>query len=491
MSPVERYFTPRLSDTTDKVVRLISLQIKFSLISIGFAIGYFIMSFFNGFVMARYLMVVSTILFLFQLFGFKFRLFSLRFTSHVFVFICWLIVLILSVASGGIRSFVLPWISLIPILGLVLLSKKATWLWGALGLITVVALTQIDASHFIPAELLMTSNNLLTASLHIGLQFIILTLTYIFDRQQNALIEKIEQQNERLTVSKEEIAAQNEELVQSQEELASQRDTVEGQNRALEEARKVIEAQHQILLEKNEGLENEISKRTKELVDYNQQLEQFAFMSSHNLRAPIARILGLGNLLEITDDESDVLKVKHNLIASARELDRVVKDLNTILEIRKNTISSVQEINLEDELNLIKLNLEKDISETDTTLVVDFSAAPTIRTVRPYLDSIAINLISNAIKYRHPDRKPVVEIKSGLRGNLFFLEVQDNGVGIDLDTYGHKIFTLYSRFHNHVEGKGLGLYLVKTQCEALGGSVTVKSSLTIGTTFTASFKPST
>jgi signal transduction histidine kinase len=163
-------------------------------------------------------------------------------------------------------------------------------------------------------------------------------------------------------------------------------------------------------------------------------------MSSHNLRAPIARILGLGNLLEITDDESDVLKVKHNLIASARELDRVVKDLNTILEIRKNTISSVQEINLEDELNLIKLNLEKDISETDTTLVVDFSAAPTIRTVRPYLDSIAINLISNAIKYRHPDRKPVVEIKSGLRGNLFFLEVKDNGVGIDLDTYGHKIF---------------------------------------------------
>jgi hypothetical protein len=263
MSPVERYFTPSLSDTTDKVVRLISLQIKFSLISIGFAIGYFIMSFFNGFVMARYLMVVSIILFLIQLFGFKFRLFSLRFTSHVFVFICWFIVLILSVASGGIRSFVLPWISLIPILGLVLLSKKATWLWGALGLITVVALTQIDASHFIPAELLMTSNNLLTASLHIGLQFIILTLTYIFDRQQNALIEKIEQQNERLTVSKEEIAAQNEELVQSQEELASQRDTVEGQNRALEEARKVIEVQHQILLEKNEGLENEISKRTR------------------------------------------------------------------------------------------------------------------------------------------------------------------------------------------------------------------------------------
>jgi light-regulated signal transduction histidine kinase (bacteriophytochrome) len=280
-------------------------------------------------------------------------------------------------------------------------------------------------------------------------------------------------------------------LVQSQEELASQRDTVEEQNHRLEEARKVIEVQHQILLEKNEGLEIEISKRTRELVDYNQQLEQFAFMSSHNLRAPIARILGLGNLLEIMTDEADVLKVKQNLIASARELDRVVKDLNTILEIRKNTISSVQKIDLAKELKLIKLNLEKDILETDTRLVIDFSDAPTIRTVRPYLDSIAINLISNAIKCRHPDRKPVVEVKSGFRGILFFLEVKDNGVGIDLDTYGHKIFTLYSRFHNHVEGKGLGLYLVKTQCEALVGSVTVKSSLTLDTTFTASFKPST
>ena len=491
MSPVERYFSPPVSNTTDKVARLISLQIKFSLISICFAIGYFISSYFTGFVMARYLMVVSTILFLTQLFGFKFQLFSLRVTSHGFVFICWLIVLVLSVASGGIHSFVLPWISLIPILGLVLLSKKATWLYSGLGFITVVFLMQVDASNYIPAELLMTSNDLLTASLHIGLQFIILTLTYIFDRQQNALIEKIEQQNESLIISKEEIAAQNEELVQSQEELASQRDTVEEQNQRLKEARKVIEVQHQILLEKNEGLENEISKRTKELVDYNQQLEQFAFMSSHNLRAPIARILGLGNLLEIVTDEADLLKVKQNLITSARELDRVVKDLNTILEIRKNTISSVQEINLTDEMDLIKLNLEKDISETDTTLVIDFSASPTIRTVRPYLDSIVINLISNAIKYRHPNRKPVVEIKSGIRGNLFFLEVKDNGMGIDLDTYGHKIFKLYSRFHNHVEGKGLGLYLVKTQCEALGGSVAVTSSLTEGTTFTATIKPST
>jgi signal transduction histidine kinase len=305
------------------------------------------------------------------------------------------------------------------------------------------------------------------------------------------LFDKLEQQNVDLIRNQGEIAAQNEELVQSREELASQRDKVAEQNHKIEEARKVIEAQHQILFEKNEDLENQIAKRTKELVEYNQQLEQFAFMSSHNLRAPIARILGLGNLLELTNEKSDETKIQQNLIAAARELDRVVKDLNTILEIRKNNISSVQEIDLAEEFDLIRLNLEKEITETNTTLTVDFSGATSIRTVRPYLDSILINLVSNAIKYRHPDRKPIVEVKSGFRGDLFFLEVKDNGVGIDLDTYGHKIFTLYSRFHNHVEGKGLGLYLVKTQCEALGGNVTVTSNLQIGTTFTASFKPST
>lgn len=492
MTAIEHYFTPTLSkaNQSEKTARLISLQVKFSLISVLFAVGYFVMSYFNGFLMARYLMVITSMVFLLQLIAFKYQVVSLRFTSHAFVSFCWVIVFVLTLASGGIQSHVLPWISLIPIMGLVLLSKRAAFLWGGIGVITVIFFIQVDASPYIPTRLLMTGNTVLTASLHIGLQFIILILTYIFDRQQNSLIQKIEQQNNTLVFSQEAMTSQNEMLVKNQKELAEQRDKVSEQNVKLEEARKIIEDQHQILLEKNEGLESEIKKRTKELVEYNQQLEQFAFMSSHNLRAPIARILGLGNLLEITTQSDDENKIKKNLISSARELDRIVKDLNTILDLRKNSITSAQDIELENEFNLIKLNLEKEITETNASIKINFTGAPTIRTVRPYLDSILINLISNAIKYRHPSRRPEIEVLSEMRGNHFFLIVKDNGIGLDLNQHGRKVFTLYSRFHNHVEGKGLGLYLVKTQCEALGGKVDIDSSPEKGTTFTVSLMPS-
>ncbi|NOS91560.1 MAG: hypothetical protein HOP30_06535, partial [Cyclobacteriaceae bacterium] len=322
----------------------------------------------------------------------------------------------------------------------------------------------------------------------IGLQFIVLTLTYIFDQQQNKLIEKIETQNTKLKLSQEEIEAQNEELTQSQEELSSKRNLVESQNLALIEAGKIIEQKNQELVNKNDELEIEIEKRTKELVEYTQQLEQFAFISSHNLRAPIARILGLGNLLEISHDPEDEAQIKKNLIVSAQELDRVVKDLNTILEIKNSNHQIAHTVRFEEELKLLLVGLEKDLNDSNTSLTFDFSEAPLIKTIRPYLDSILINLISNAIKYRDFERRPEIKIKTSQVGEFICLSVSDNGIGLNLKLVQKKIFTIYSRFHTHVEGKGLGLYLVKAQAEALGGKVEVESKEGEGTIFTVFLK---
>jgi len=266
-------------------------------------------------------------------------------------------------------------------------------------------------------------------------------------------------------------------LIQTNEEVMSQRDLLASQNLKLEEARTLIEKQ-------NETLESEVKKRTHELVEYNQQLEQFAFVSSHNLRAPVARILGLGQLLELPNkNAADETVIHKALIYTTRELDRVVRDLNTILEIKKNNTTVFTEINLEEELKLICISLEKEIAETKTEIITDFSRVPSIKTVRPYLDSILINLTSNAIKYRKSNREPVITLKSELRGEFICLTVTDNGLGIDLSLYREKLFTLYSRFHDHVEGKGLGLYLVKTQVNALGGKIEVESEVNKGTTF--------
>jgi len=294
--------------------------------------------------------------------------------------------------------------------------------------------------------------------------------------------EELQQTNEELVLRDEEIQAQNNELFNQREELASQ-------NGELQMARQIIEEQNNEIRLRNETLEEEVRDRTKDLVEYNQQLEQFAFISAHNLRAPVARILGLGNILGYArknpEEEGMILS---KLIYTTQELDTVVRDLNTILELRKNNTSLITEVSFEEELRLIKVNLEKEILETDTEIWNDFSRVNSIRTIKPYLDSILVNLISNAIKYRYPGRYPVIQIKSEVIENYICLTVRDNGLGINLSLYKEKLFTLYSRFHNHVEGKGMGLYLVKTQVVALGGKIEVESEIDSGTTFKIFFK---
>ena len=232
----------------------------------------------------------------------------------------------------------------------------------------------------------------------------------------------------------------------------------------------------------------EVSKRTNELVEYNQQLEQFAFIAAHNLRAPVARILGLGQLIQMLESTSEKDEIYPKLVRAAEELDGVVKDLNTILAFRKNSESLVTVVDFVTEVSKIRVTLEREIANTHAVITTDFAQVETIRTVKPYLESILYNLISNAIKYRVPDRTPVIHIKTEKSENEICLTVSDNGLGIDMAAFRDKLFTLYSRFHIHLEGKGLGLYLVKTQITALGGRIEIESEVNKGSTFRVYFK---
>jgi signal transduction histidine kinase len=132
--------------------------------------------------------------------------------------------------------------------------------------------------------------------------------------------------------------------------------------------------------------------------------------------------------------------------------------------------------------------LEKEYEETNAKLDSDFRAAGKVFAVGPYVDSILYNLISNSIKYRHPDRQPLIQIRTSIERDFVKLTVTDNGLGIDLKKHRNNIFNLYKRFHLHMEGKGLGLYLVKTQMMALGGKIDVESEPEEGTTFQVYFK---
>lgn len=449
---LERYFIPRSMPLAEKQQQAASLLARFILISTTFVVGYFLITFITGFLLVRYLMVSTTVLFILQLLGLRYGV-SIRITSHFFVVTCWLILCGLVIGSGGVLSYVMPWVSLIPVMALVLLGKRAAWRWGVTALITVIVFLIFKPEIYLPTRLVVPTNTLWIASLHMGLVLLMLILTYIFFQQKNELITTIERQNQELA-----------------------------------RVQKITEDQHKLLQIKNVDLESEIEKRTHELVHYNQQLEQFTFMASHNLRSPIARILGLASLLETPLNPNEATEIRQRLLQSTRDLDQVVRDLNIILNIRKNSDLVHIEMNLATELQTVLSSLESDILATQATIRIQVPVDLKIQSVRPYLHSIITNLISNSLKYNKPNTAPEISITSRVEGDYIIMSIQDEGIGMDINTIKEKIFTLYSRFHTHVEGRGIGLYLVKAQMEALGGALEVNSKVNQGTEFTLMFK---
>jgi signal transduction histidine kinase len=171
------------------------------------------------------------------------------------------------------------------------------------------------------------------------------------------------------------------------------------------------------------------------------------------------------------------------MVIVAYELESVIKDLNIILDIKKGINQNIEQVKFSEKTKKVMALLENQIQESKAKIEVDFSQIDTIQSVSPYVESILYNLLSNAIKYRNPKKVPIIKVKTEVQADYVVLSVADNGLGIDLETNKGKIFTLYRRFHDHVEGKGLGLYLIKTQIETLGGKVEIASKLGEGTTF--------
>ncbi|WP_405399755.1 PAS domain S-box protein [Maribacter sp. Asnod2-G09] len=220
----------------------------------------------------------------------------------------------------------------------------------------------------------------------------------------------------------------------------------------------------------------------------NKQLADFTHITSHNLRAPVANLNSLMEIYKLSDDDEERLDIfsKFDTV-----IDRLTLTLNTLIEALKTKISDAKE-----ELESVDLN---DIFE-DTTQILggsiltsgavikgDFTELSTITYNRIYMDSIFLNLIGNAIKYRAKNRKPEIIVKSKIKNGRNIITFKDNGLGIDLERHGHKLFGLNKVFHRHPDAKGVGLFLTKTQVEAMGGTITATSEVNIGTTFTIIF----
>jgi PAS domain S-box-containing protein len=235
--------------------------------------------------------------------------------------------------------------------------------------------------------------------------------------------------------------------------------------------------------------ELERDRMTADLVQHNTDLEKFAFIISHNLRAPVANIIGASSILnnmEVSSDEKE--KLSRGINTSILRLDEIINDLNQILQV-KGRINEIKETVLFSELvEHTKSSIRNLINKDNIDIKYDFSEINEFFTLKPYLYSIFFNLILNSIKYRRQEVYSLIKIRSRLLKNKFELIFADNGMGIDLKRNGDQIFGLYKRFHSNIEGKGMGLFMVKTQVETLGGKISVKSEENIGTEFKIEFK---
>lgn len=234
--------------------------------------------------------------------------------------------------------------------------------------------------------------------------------------------------------------------------------------------------------------EEERNQLLSELTQTNRQLKQLTYTTSHDLRSPVANLLSVFNLIDIStikDEETleliGLLKQATNNLKET--LDNYVDDLHQqdTLEIK------TEELNIRDVLDSVIKSIHSFIQDSNTTFRVILDDFETITFNRSYLESIFLNLITNSIKYAHPDRNPVISITGKTDNDNKRLKFSDNGIGFDSDKLQGKVFGLRQTFHDHAESKGIGLYLVYNHITNLGGKISVESEVDEGTTFTLTF----
>ncbi|UPT66875.1 MAG: PAS domain S-box protein [Sphingobacteriales bacterium JAD_PAG50586_3] len=231
--------------------------------------------------------------------------------------------------------------------------------------------------------------------------------------------------------------------------------------------------------------EHQREKMLEDIVQRNKDLEQFAYIVSHNLRSPLANIMGFTEeLKQKTNTEEQNQLFLDYLAVSVNKLDTVINDLNNILQVKHQVNELKETISLTQVLQDTETMLSNIIDSQDIKIKSDFSAIDEIKTIKSYLYSIFYNLITNSIKYRRSTVKSTIHIKSKTLPGFIILTFKDNGMGIDMAKQGENLFGLYKRFHTTVaEGKGVGLYITKTQIESIGGKIKVTSKVNSGTEF--------
>ncbi|TGD83024.1 sensor histidine kinase [Hymenobacter wooponensis] len=226
----------------------------------------------------------------------------------------------------------------------------------------------------------------------------------------------------------------------------------------------------------------------QELERVNTDLDNFIYSASHDLKTPISNIeallTALREELALPPQASDIPPLLNFMEGAVERFKRTISHMTEVVKLQKANSEPAISLVVADVVQEVCLDLERVISTTKAEINLDLAGCPTLNFAEKNLRSIVYNLLSNALKYRHPKRPPVVQVRCYRAGGYHVLSVQDNGLGLNLGLeQEQKLFGLFQRLHDHVEGSGVGLYMVKKIVTNNGGHLEVESQLGRGSVF--------
>lgn len=234
--------------------------------------------------------------------------------------------------------------------------------------------------------------------------------------------------------------------------------------------------------------EEEKSRLTDTVLRINRELREFSYVCSHDLRAPVKNLQSLLDLMqELPDMSPEAGSLTEMLNRSVQQLDGRLNDLLYALQHQGDPDTRLEPCRFQEALDRTLNAIGQLVREAGAELKADFHEAPELLFSKTYLDSVLLNLISNALRYRDPKRPLEIRLRSFLKEGRICLDIEDTGLGFPLDQVKDRVFGLFQKFSNHPDSRGMGLYLVHSMLSALGADIDLSSTPGQGTLFQISF----
>ncbi len=266
------------------------------------------------------------------------------------------------------------------------------------------------------------------------------------------------------------ILERNLELKEKNEELATLLDN-------LRESEIVIQHQNQEIKKYNQQLIGQVNDRTTEIIEKSTQIAQFAYLVSHNMRGPVARIMGLRNILLLDNSKQEVNQMLTMLNTSIAELDEILHDISNIFDSTAGIREKIERIETETLVKDVLETLEREIKFSQAEVNYTITNTTFFYSSLHYITNILVQLILNAIKFRDETKTTKIDFTITSTGLEHIFTITDNGLGVDLVKHGNDLFTPYKRFHTHRTGRGFNLFLTKYRVEILGGTIRFESEV--------------